>query len=49
LHFSDRRTNARFVATDKRFAYFEKVHITGGHDIAGHNWHWSWRQHNWIP
>lgn len=47
LRFSDRKTNAHFTGTSKRFSYFENVHVIGGTDLASHYWHWSWAQHNW--
>ncbi len=52
LRFSDRKTNAHFVGTSKRFSYFENVHVVGpgARGLAGHGyWHWSWSRHGWIP
>jgi hypothetical protein len=52
LRFSDRKSNAYFVATGQRYSYFEDVRISGirpGNGGSVQNWHWSWHAHNWLP
>ena len=52
LRFSDRKSNAHFIATGKQYNYFENVRISGirpGNGGSVQHWHWSWHAHNWVP
>jgi hypothetical protein len=52
MRFSDRKTNAHFLATGQQYSYFENVRISGirpGNGGSVQHWHWSWHAHNWAP
>lgn len=52
LRFSDRKSDAHFIATGRQYNYFENVRISGirpGNGGSVQNWHWSWHAHNWVP
>ena len=45
------KTNAHFISTGQRYAYFENVRISGirpGNGGSVQNWHWSWGKDNWV-
>jgi hypothetical protein len=51
MRFSDRKTDAEFISTGQRYAYFENVRISGirpGNGGSVQNWHWSWSKDNWV-
>lgn len=51
MRFSDRKSDAHFIATGQQYSYFENVRISGirpGNGGSVQNWHWSWHAHNWV-